>query len=135
MLTRSYNCRCSLLTGAMFSTRDGPLTHQSTSPSLTVQMSAQSGRFQVTQAPTTTCKINSFALWMEAWNIYASTLLSAKPSRTLELFGYQRLITSANIQLPFSAWMTYDVKFHTLSANNPSLRWEAPVTPIYGWNV
>ena len=86
---------------------DGPLTHQSTSSSLTVQMSAQSGRFQVTQASTITCKITSFALWMEAWNVYASTLLSAKPSCALGLFGYQRLITSANIQLPFSAWMMY----------------------------
>ena len=62
---------------------------------------------------------------MKAWNVYASTLLSAKPSRALELFGYQRLITSANIQLPFSAWMTYDVKFRTLAANNPLLRWDA----------
>ena len=101
--------------------RDGPLTHQSTSPSLTAQISAQSGGFQVTQVPTT-CKITSFTLWMEAWNVYASTLLSAKPSRTLELFGYQCPITSANIQFPFSAWMTYDVKLRTLAANNPLLR-------------
>ena len=109
----------------MFSMHDGPLTHQSTSPSLTVQMSAQSGWFQVTQAPTTTRKINFFALWMEAWNVYASTLLSAKPSHAFELFGYQCLITSANIQLPLSAWMTYDVKFRTLAVNNPLLRWDA----------
>ena len=88
-------------------------------------MSAQSGGFQVTQASTITRKINSFALWMEAWNVYASILLSAKPSRALELFGYQHLITSANIQLPFSAWMTYDVKFRTLATNNPLLRWDA----------
>ena len=56
-------------------------------------MSAQSGGFQVTEAPTTTCEINSFALWMEAWNVYVSTLLSTKPSCALELFGYQSLIT------------------------------------------
>ena len=62
---------------------------------------------------------------MEAWNVYDSTLLSAKPSHALELFGYQSLITSANIQLPFSAWMMYDVKFRTLAANNPLLRWDA----------
>ena len=31
------------------------------------------------------------------------TLLSANPSRALELFGYQCLITSANLHLPFSA--------------------------------
>ena len=68
IITGEYIDFNSLLTGAMFSTRDGPLTHQSTLPSLIVQMLAQNGGFQVTQAPTTTCKIKSFALWMEAWN-------------------------------------------------------------------
>ena len=61
---------------------------------------------------------------MEAWNVYASTLLSANPSHALELFGYQRLITSANLHLPFSAWMCYDTKFRSLAANYPSLHWE-----------
>ena len=61
---------------------------------------------------------------MDAWNVYASTLLSARPSQALELFGYQCLITSANLQLPLSAWMTYDIKFHTLVANHSSLRWD-----------
>ena len=76
------------------------------------------------QAPTNIRKINSFALWMEAWNVYASILLSAYPARAQELLGYQRLITSANLQLPFSSWMSYDVKFRTLAATCPSLRWD-----------
>ena len=78
----------SLLTSAMFSTHDGQSHHHSSAHSLTPQMAPQSGEFQVAPTPTSVRKINSFALWMEAWNIYASTLLSAKPSRALELFGY-----------------------------------------------
>ena len=87
-------------------------------------MAAQNCGVQVSQAPTTTRKINSFALWMEAWNAYASILLSAYPACAQELLGYQRLITSANLQLPFSSWMSYDVKFRTLAATCPSLRWD-----------
>ena len=112
-----------LLTGAMFSTHDGP-SCQSTAHSLTLQMSPQGGRFEIAPAHNTTHKINSFSLWMEAWNVYASTLLSANPSRALELFGYQRLITSANLRLLFSAWISYDTKFRTLAVNYPSLCWD-----------
>ena len=65
-----------LLTGAMFSTRDGTTLHQSPAA---LQFSPQSNEFLVTQTPTIIKKINSFALWMEAWNVYASTLLSANP--------------------------------------------------------
>ena len=112
-----------LLTGAMFSTHDSP-SRQPTAHSLTLQMSPQGGGFEIAPAHNTTCKINSFSLWMEAWNVYASTLLSANPSRGLELFGYQRLTTSANLRLPFSPWMSYDTKFCTLAANYPSLHWD-----------
>ena len=110
-----------LLTGAMFSTRNSTTLHQS--PAV-LQFSPQSNEFHVTQTPTIIKKINSFALWMEAWNVYASTLLSANPKRALELIGYQRLITSANLQLPLSSWMSYDIRFRTLAASNPALRWD-----------
>ena len=76
-----------LLTKAMFSTRDGPLHQQTPTRSLTLQMSTQTGEFEIAQTPTASRKINSFALWMEAWNVYASTLLSSNPSHALELFG------------------------------------------------
>ena len=53
-------------------------------------------------------------------------LLCFQPTHqhALELFGYQHLITSANLHLPFSAWMSYDTKFRTLAANYPSLHWD-----------
>ena len=60
----------------------------------------------------------------ETWNVYNSTLLSANPLCVLEVFGYQSLITSTSLHLPFSAWMSYDTKFHTLAANYPSFCWD-----------
>ena len=62
-----------LLTGAMFSTHDSP-SRQPTAHSLTLQMSPQGGGFEIAPAHNTTRKINSFSLWMEAWNVYACTL-------------------------------------------------------------
>ena len=46
------------------------------------------------------------------------------PSRAVELFGYQRLICSANTLLPVRSWLQYDSKFHTLAAADPLLRWD-----------
>jgi len=89
-----------------------------------MQMSPQSGELQFAPTPTFTKKINSFALWMEVWNVYARTVLAARPSRALEFFGCQRIITSLNLSLPLNAWMTYDIKFRTLAASHPSLRWD-----------
>ena len=51
----------SLLTRAMFSTCDGPMQFQSSPPLFMLQISAQNSGVQVSQAPTTTRKINSFA--------------------------------------------------------------------------
>jgi len=104
----------------MFSTCDG----SSSSQTFTVQISPQSGEIQFAPTPTHTKKINSFALWMEAWNVYAGTILATKPSRALEFFGYQRIITSLNLSLPSIAWITYDIKFWTLTASHPSLHWD-----------
>ena len=110
-----------LLTHAIFSVRDAPTAQQQT---FTLQMSSQSGELQLAPTPTHSKKITSFALWMVAWNLYVSTILSAKPSRALEMFGYQRIITSLNHQLPFSSWMNYDIKFRNLAASYPILRWD-----------
>ena len=120
-----------LLTGAMFPTRDSPTLHQSPAAP---QFSPKSNEFHATQTPATIKKINSFALWMEAWNVYASTLLSANPKRALKLIGYQRLITSANLQLPLSSWMLFNIRFRILAASNPALHWDIAIR-IYGWNV
>ena len=71
--------------------------------------------------PTT---ISSFSIWMQAWNIYLIITLTHNPAHTLELVGYQHIITSADHSLPLKAWLQYDAKFRTLAACNPLLRWD-----------
>ena len=112
-----------LLTHAMVFTRDGSHIQQH-AQTFTLQMSPHNGELQLAPTPTHSKKINSFAQWMEAWNIYVSTLLLAKPSKALEMLGYQRIIASLNLRFPITTWMTYDIKFRTLAASYPSLRWD-----------
>ena len=111
-----------LLNGAMFSTH----TQQPVTPPIIhplTHASDVSPEWQVSSSANThlSSKSNSFALWMEALNIYTSTLLSAKQSCAIELLGYQCLNTSVNLQLLLSAWMTYDIEFCT---NHSSLCWD-----------
>ena len=108
---------------AIFSMRDPPNAQQHMQ-TFTLQLSSQSGELHLAPTPTHSKKINSFALWMVAWNLHVSTILSAKPSQVLEMFGYQRIITSLNLHLPLAAWMTYDIKFRTLAASYPMLCWD-----------
>ena len=68
--------------------------------------------------------ITSFDTWMQAWNLYLSVLLAHNPSCAVELFGYQRLICSANTLFPVHSWLQYDSKFCTLAAADPLLRWD-----------
>ena len=68
--------------------------------------------------------VSSFSMWMQAWNIYLSVILTHNAARALELIGYQRIITSANQSLPLKAWLQYDGQFRTLAASNPHLRWD-----------
>ena len=121
----------SLLPYAMFSVRDGLSFQHSSSQTFTIEMSTQSGELQLAPTPAHTRKINSFGLWMAAWNVYASTLLSAKPSWALELFGYQRIIASANLTMSLNAWMTYDIKFCTLAASCSTLPWDLGHVELY----
>ena len=76
---------------------------------------------QYTHKPAT---ISLFSTWMQAWNIYLTTILTYNPTRALELVGYQHIITSADHSLPLKAWLQYDRQFCTLAASNPSLRWD-----------
>ena len=49
--------------------------------------------------------ISSFSMWMQAWNIYLSVILTHNAAWALELIGYQCIITSANQSLPLKAWL------------------------------
>ena len=61
---------------------------------------------------------------MEAWNVYLAVRVSISPSCAPQLIAYQRIITSANSQHSLHAWLSYDVRFRTKAANDPSLRWD-----------
>ena len=92
---------------------------------LTLQLSSSGDNYSI-RSPTTTAnrKITSFAIWMEAWNVYLAVRMSINPSCAPHLIAYQRIITSANSQHPLHAWLSYDIIFRTKAANDPSLRWD-----------
>ena len=94
----------SLLPKAMFFGGSEPETCRS----LTVQL-ASSGDDISIQPASNSRKITSFASWMEAWNIYLSTIIDHTPTRAAEFVTYQRIITSASIEYPTTAWLNYDV--------------------------
>ena len=68
--------------------------------------------------------ISSFPMWIQAWNMYLTVVLTHNATRALELVGYQRIITSASLSLPLHAWLKYDGQFRTMAAWNPYLRWD-----------
>ena len=37
-------------------------------------------------------KISSFIMWMQAWNLYLSVILTHNPTKVIEMIPYQRLI-------------------------------------------
>ena len=103
------------------------LLHKATFPDAAIDPSAV--------AQQSVKKISSFAMWMQAWNIYLSVIRSHNPTKTLEMISYQSLICSANALLPLQSWLQYDAKFRTI--------WLLPIlsfagtsgTQTFGWNV
>ena len=63
--------------------------------------------------------------------MYAKTLLYEKPQPALKLFSYQRIITSANLQLPLAPWMLYDIKYRALAASFPTLCWDSHISNLW----
>ena len=67
--------------------------------------------------------ISSFAMWVQAWNIYTVSFSNPQPQPN-KMISYQSLICFANALLPLQSWLKYDAKFHTLAAADPFLHWE-----------
>ena len=63
--------------------------------------------------------ISSFSIWLQAWNIYLTVILTYNPTQALELVGYQHIITSTDHSLSLKARLQYDRQFCTLAASNP----------------
>ena len=98
---------------------------ESQSQTLTLQLSSSGDNYSIrSPSASTNRKITSFAVWMEAWNVYLAVRMSINPTCAPHLIAYQRIITSANAQHPLHAWLSYDMRFRTKAANDPSLRWD-----------
>ena len=48
-------------------------------------------------------------------------LIDHASARASQLVAYQRIITSASNQYPLTAWLNYDMCFHTLALSYPQL--------------
>ena len=116
----------SLLSKAMFSGA------QASEPPrlITVQLNPEKDDFSVRPTPPPQ-KISSFTTWMEAWNTYLAILIDHAPARTPQLVAYQKIITSASNHYPLAAWLNYDIRFCTLAASDPSLRWDVRLTDLW----
>ena len=101
-----------------------------TSKSLTVHLNPTGNDLSVRPQPSSK-KISSFVSWMEAWNIYLAIIINHSPARAPQLVAYQRIITSASIHYPLSAWLNYDVQFRTLAASDPLVRWDIRHTDLW----
>ena len=53
------------------------------------------------------------------------------PARAAKFIAYQCIITSASIQYPTAAWLTYNTQFRTLVASDPTLRWDVRHTDLW----
>lgn len=93
------------------------------SQTVTIQLNSSGDNFSI-QPQATGKKITSFSAWMEAWNVYMAYRISFNPSCAPYLVAYQRIITSASIKHPLHAWLSYDIKFRTKAASDPSLQWD-----------
>ena len=116
----------SLLPKAMFSGGSEPEAHRS----LTVQLASTGNDLSIHPTPGSR-KITSFSSWMETWNIYLAICIDYTPTRAAKLIAYQRIITSASIQYPTAAWLSYDVRFCMLAASDPTLYWDARHTDLW----
>jgi len=56
--------------------------------------------------------------------VYLAHCILLNPSCALYLVAYKRIITSTSISNPLQSWISYNVKFCTKAASDPSLRWD-----------
>ena len=68
--------------------------------------------------------ITGLDTWLEAWCVFASVLMAAKPRLAPELFRYQNYnIILASWRFQPHAWLQYDIQFRLKKASNPSMSW------------
>ncbi len=114
-----------LLPESMFPARFGP----NSAPAFTLRLSSDStsgtdGVVVAQPRPTTKRSVCNLSSWLEAWNIYAATVVSHHPQRAASLFAYQAIICQASVHAAPQAWLRYDSRFRALAAEDKTLRWD-----------
>ena len=52
-------------------------------------------------------RISSIVIWMHAWNLYLSVILSYNPAKIVEMIPYQHIICSVTALLPLQNWLHF----------------------------
>ena len=78
-----------------------------------------------------TLTIESFDLWLEAWNIYEALLMDVDPAQYKELARYRDVIQKADRKFMWSAVYSYDVQFRLSLTLNKSARFDTIDTTLY----
>jgi len=100
------------------------LGHQSISPKLSLSSWIHPGRITPSnpRPPPLAEKLLRLLLGWKCGILPIHILLNF--SCALHLLAYQCIITLANSLHPLYVWVSYDTKFRTKAANDPSLRWD-----------
>ena len=86
--------------------------------SLTVQLASTGSDLSIHPTPGSK-NIHYFLLLMDGSMEHIFVNKYHAPARAAELIAYQCISTSASIQYPTAAWLSYDVQFCTLAASDP----------------
>ena len=76
-------------------------------------------------------KITTIEKWLDAFAIYFAVIVSAHPSRAVDLIAYQQLIRDTARKFPGMAWYVYDVEFRRRASHNLSVRWGERDVQLY----
>ena len=67
--------------------------------------------------------VTSIIEWAQCFTNYIAILSQAKPTRTLDLLGYQHLVLEAHLEYSGDGWMIYDRRFRQIAATRPAITW------------
>jgi hypothetical protein len=75
--------------------------------------------------------IPDLATWCQCFVLYTATVVTAQPSRLLDLMAYQSLIAKASQKYKWPSWVVYYQNFRQDAAGNPKKAWAEVDPSIY----
>ena len=75
--------------------------------------------------------IDSFDLWLSAFSVFSTVLLSTFPHQAVEMFSYLNIIQSAHKKFLGLSWLAYDIDFRRRAAQDPTLTWSKIHPQLY----